>query len=187
MQSIRRILQAAILVAMLFATSTALRAQEPDAKSLFAHAREQAALEHKNILLDFSASWCAPCKLYEMFLQDSGMKAIHDQAFVVVHIDVGEKPNDKKHHNTPGGEELRAALGSVGNPGYPFLVITTPEGAPIINSYINGDTKQNIGYPVAPEEINWYMKMMEKGAPKMSSNDTKAIRRLLDMIARKIQ
>ena len=146
------------------------------ANDLFDRAQTQAQAENKDILMVFSASWCGPCHLYEHFLQDPQMKAINDRAFVVVRIDVGEEfGHDHSHVNTPGGTELRTALGAVGEPGFPFIVITSPSGKPIVNSYRKGKTDANVGYPAAPEEIDWYIKML-KDVPAISPADLVATR-----------
>ena len=56
------------------------------------------------------------------------MKRITGEDFVVQRIDVGEFKNDAKQINTRGGAELRSALGGVGEPGFPFFVMTDEEG-----------------------------------------------------------
>jgi thioredoxin-related protein len=145
------------------------------ANDLFARAQTEAQSENKDILLVFSASWCGPCKLYERFLQDSRMKPITDRAFVVVRIDVGERPGAPGHADTPGGTQLRTALGAVGEPGFPFLVITDPYGKPIVNSYRGGNQDANVGYPAAPEEIDWYIEMLRR-VPALLPADLTATR-----------
>lgn len=163
-----------LAVALIF-SAPLLRAQTDSATSFFYRAQAQAHQEHKHILMVFSASWCGPCKLYERFLEDEKIKPLHDKAFVVVRIDVGEKAGDTKHQNTPGGEQLRATLGAVGEPGFPFLVITDESGQPIVNSYAQGKTDANVGYPAAPEEIDWYVEMLKRGAPSLTPAELKTI------------
>lgn len=148
----------------------------PAADDLFAQARSEAAQQHKNVLLVFSASWCGPCKFYERFLEDPQMRAITEKAFVVERIDVGERPDDPHHANTPGGEQLRAHLGAHQEPGFPFIVISDERGAPIVNSYLNGDPGNNVGYPALPSEIDWYIEMLRRGAPNLSPTELAATR-----------
>lgn len=170
-----------IALAALLAGSAA-RAQS--AESLYRQAQTEAQSKHKDILMVFSASWCGPCKKYEQFLEDQQMKEITDRAFIVVRIDVGEEyGHDKNRHDTPGGEQLRTELGAVGEPGFPFLVITGANGKPVVNSYRDGNKEANIGYPALPEEIAWYAAMLER-VPALSPADVAATRMWLQQHAR---
>ena len=143
------------------------------ASDMFAHSKADARAEHKNVLAVFSASWCGPCKLYERFLEDPQMKPITDEAFVIQRFDVGERPGTG-HADTPGAVALRSALGAVQEPGFPFIVMTDDDGNPIVNSYRNGDTNANVGYPALPVEIDWYIEMLKRAAPSLSPSDLAA-------------
>lgn len=145
------------------------------AADLFAQPKTEAKAEHKNILAVFSASWCGPCKLYERFLNDPQMKPITDRAFVIQRFDVGERPNSGRS-DTPDAVALRTALGASGEPGFPFIVMTRDDGNPIVNSYRNGDTSANVGYPALPQEIDWYIEMLKRAAPSLSPADLAATR-----------
>lgn len=162
---------AMVVLASAFAASAHCAPPE-SANTLFAQAKAQAKQEHKNVLLVFSASWCGPCKLYERFLEDPQMKPITEKAFVIQRIDVGEMKTDKKHADTPGGVELRTALGAPQEPGFPFIVITDADGKPIVSSLLNGDPNGgNVGYPASPDEIDWYVEMLKRTAPSLSQSD----------------
>jgi thiol-disulfide isomerase/thioredoxin len=161
----------------------ALKPQAMTADAMFAQAKATAKAEHKNVLLVFSASWCGPCKHYEQFLQDPAMKAITEKAFLVLRIDVGERPNDPNHMDTPGGVALRTALGAKEDAGYPFLMMTNENGAPIVSSYRNGDPDNDIGYPAVPTEFDWYIEMLKRAAPSLSPADLAATRNWLQQHA----
>lgn len=92
---------APLAFAVALATS-AFAAPPVTADEMFAKAKAEARQQHKHILMVFSASWCGPCKMYERFLEDPQMKPITDKAFVVDRIDVGERPGDLTHADTPG-------------------------------------------------------------------------------------
>lgn len=170
----RRLSVAAVVILAGFFAASGTAAQS--ATALFGQAQAEAQREHKDILMVFSASWCGPCRKYEQFLDDQQMKAITDRAFVVVRIDVGEEyGRDKSRQNTPGGEQLRTELGAVGEPGFPFIVITDTRGKPVVNSYRDGNKDANIGYPALPEEIAWYGTMLQR-VPGLSAADVAATR-----------
>lgn len=170
-----------LLLVLFFGLCTSLEAQAPQtADALLSQGKMQAAQEHKKLLLVFSASWCGPCKLYERFLEDAQMKKITEKAFVVVRFDVGERAGDKRHADTPGAVALRTQMGAAAEPGFPFIVMADADGKPLINSYVAGDTKNNIGYPVLPQEIAWYMTMIERSAPELSAKDKKEMRSWLE-------
>ncbi len=57
--------------------------------------------------------------------------------------------------------------------------MTDPDGNPIVNSYRNGDTNANIGYPALPSEIDWYIEMLKRAAPSLSPDDLAATRNWL--------
>ena len=171
---LKKLILTAMFACAFVLAAPALAAPPDSADALLAHAKTQAQSEHKRILMVFSASWCGPCKLFERFLQDPQMKPITEKAFIVQRIDVGEFKNDTKRADTPGGSELRTALGGVGEPGFPFLVITDEKGAALANSYRDGNSSNNIGYPALPEEIDWYIEMLKRAAPSLSTADLAA-------------
>jgi hypothetical protein len=152
------------------------------AQQILTQAESQAASEHKNLLLVFSASWCVPCHMFESFLTDRKAGPIISGHFVVARFDVGERKDDKKHADTPGAVDLRASLKGA-DAGYPFLVMADAGGQPIVNSFCPSGCKpagENIGYPATPGEIDWFMQMLRQSAPSISAKDTKTIRAWLD-------
>lgn len=162
----------------------------PSSGEILHRAEVEARAGHKNILLEFGASWCVNCKLYDRMLADPAMHAILSKAFVFTTMDTGEMPQDKKHANTPGGVAFENQVGGKGA-GWPFLVILNAEGKPLVDS-MRPDAKApggrtNIGYPVLPVEIDWFMTMMRRGAPSMSDRDRAALRAWLTVEAKQIE
>ena len=153
----------------------------PGADQVMSQAEASAKAEHKKILIVFSASWCGPCHMFQKFLDDPQVRPVIEKNFVVAHLDVGEHAGDKAHSNSPGGPALMLKLGGR-NVGYPYIVITDDKGEWIIDSVepVKDGPGQNTGYPSAPNEIDWFMRMLRKSVPDMAPADVKTIRQWLD-------
>jgi hypothetical protein len=156
--------------------SSATGATADDILSL---AESPAAAAHKNVLLVFSASWCVPCHMFEAFLRDPEAGPILRQYFVPARIDVGEEARGRNGRNTPGGEKMMLSFTGGRTEGYPFFVFLTAQGSPLVNSLIDGRSGKNIGYPAAPQEIDWFMTMLRQSTPAMTPTETKTIRKWL--------
>jgi hypothetical protein len=91
-----------------------------------------------------------------------------------------EERGDKAALNTPGGVELEKLLG--GSAGLPFFAFLDSHGGLIVNSIApgqGGKKGENIGHPMQPSEIDWFLAMLHKGAPKMTPEETAAIEKWL--------
>jgi thiol-disulfide isomerase/thioredoxin len=176
-----RFVSAIALAITLSASPLVLLAATPDAgpsaAEILQHAESQARAGNKNIMLEFGASWCINCKLYDRMLNDPSMHAILSRHFVFISIDTGEHASDTKHADTPGGVSFEDSIGGK-NAGWPFLVILNANGAPIVDSY-RPDPKSkagdNIGYPVLPVEVDWFTEMLRRGAPTLSQQDLASV------------
>jgi hypothetical protein len=151
-----------------------------NAEEVMAKVESQAAAEHKNILLSFSASWCVNCRLFDKFVADPAIHPILDKVFVFADLDTGELATDTHHANLPGGEKLLASLGGKDN-GYPYIAMLDAKGNPIVNCLrpVGNGRGENIGYPFVPNEVDWFMEMLKKAAPSLSAHDTATIRNWL--------
>lgn len=84
---------------------------------------------------------------------------------------------DKKSLENAGGESLMESLKGKGA-GLPFMAFVASSGEMIMNSLLKkepGDKGQNIGHPVEPHEIFWFMRMMAAAAPKMTPEEASAL------------
>lgn len=84
---------------------------------------------------------------------------------------------DKKALENAGGVQLMTDLKGE-NAGLPFFAFVDSNGKLIENSKRKSkpdDAGSNVGHPVQPEEIAWFMEMLKKGAPKMTEDERKAL------------
>jgi uncharacterized protein YyaL (SSP411 family) len=155
-------------------------AQQPlpatqDTSQIISQAEAQAAAEHKNILVLFTASWCGPCHMLSGFFVDKKVAPIIDQNFVTVRLDVGERKSDPHHANTPGAEKFMATLGGE-TAGYPYFAMLDPTGKPIVNSLRDGDKEGNIGYPQTAAQIDWFLHMIQTTLPNLDKKQFKTVK-----------
>lgn len=64
------------------------------------------------------------------------------------------------------------------NAGLPFFAFVDAKGDLIVNSKRPTEGEpggSNIGHPFAPEEVAWFMKMLNKAAPKMTQAEAQKI------------
>jgi thioredoxin-related protein len=174
----RRILQSVAPLALLTALGACgLAAQTPAAADqVMQKAKAEAASQHKDIFLTFRASWCTPCKLLEAFREAPEIRPILDKYFVSADLNIYEENYKKPELNSPGGEVLANKLGGKNN-GVPYIVFLDSRGEPIVNSVriVKGKPGDNVGYPVLPEEIDWFMAMLGKAVPSLPKNDAQTI------------
>jgi len=96
-----------------------------------------------------------------------------------VKLIVQEKEKNKGLENAGADTWLK----KVGGPeGLPFSAFLDNKGTLIVNSKRSSNTEragENIGYPAAPEEIDWFVTMMKKAVPQIAEDDLKGIENAL--------
>jgi len=155
----------------------AYAARRPNADQVLAAAKSTAAEQHKNIFLVFGASWCPPCRDMEAFMEDRKIRPILEKYFVIASLSVLEERGKHPELDSPGAEKLLKEFGGESD-GIPFIVFLDEKGQPLIDSNRPSKGKQkgeNIGYPAAPEEIDWFMQMLRKTLPSLTESDARAI------------
>lgn len=145
----------------------------PSADGVLARAEVRASVEHKNILLVFGASWCEWCHKFDQFARSPEIRPIFEKNFVKAELSVDEEAGGKPNLNSPGATRLLSSLGGDPNGGIPFIAFLDARGRVIVpsNRPVPGKKEtENIGYPAAPEEIDWFMSMLKQAAPNLSES-----------------
>jgi len=140
---------------------------------LLAQAKTKAAAENKTIYVHFGASWCGWCKRLDAFLERPDIKPVFEKYFVPLKLVAQENEANKALENA-GSDVLLKKLG--GPAGLPYSAFLDAKGALIVNSKRPSATEgDNIGFPYEAQEVDWFVTMMKKAAPKMAEADLKVI------------
>jgi thiol:disulfide interchange protein len=141
------------------------------AKALVNEAVATAGAAHKNVLVDFGASWCGWCHRFDAFIADSVAGKLMRDNFVVVPLIALESVGKKQLEND-GAEALMKQMGGTG--GIPFFFFLDSAGRKIGDSNImpqNG----NVGHPNTPEEVDAFDVLLKRVAPRMTAADRRVI------------
>jgi len=142
-------------------------AKPPAAQTLMDSAYARSKKEKKPVLLMLHATWCGWCKRLQKVLDVPEFKKMLDTNYVVVHLDVMERGEEKDKSENDGGVKLMADLGGEKS-GLPFYAILDATGKKLADSNaLPGN--QNIGYPGSPEEIRAFAKLLKDTAPHLSA------------------
>ena len=166
------------LIAILLASAVWMAAADTPqpADQVLAAAESAASAQHKNVWVIFGASWCGWCHKLDALINSPDVGALLEQHFVIAHVTV-EEHGDKAGLDNPGGDALRKRLGGSDGPGLPFFAFLDPAGQMIVNSNrpVAGKPAENIGFPSAPEEVDWFMTMLSRAAPSLDAEQTRMI------------
>lgn len=177
-----------LAIAAIAFSQAADTAPEPmlEAKVVLGNAVKQAAASGKTVLVKFSASWCGWCHRMDGVLKQKEIQPIVDKYLVLATITTMEN-GDKKVLENPGSKELMESMGGK-NSGIPFFAFYDGKGKMIANSMMppaNGKPAANVGCPYEPEEINHFMLILKKAAPKMTEAEAATIRAGFEALKKK--
>jgi thiol-disulfide isomerase/thioredoxin len=171
--SSRRLIAMVVLGGTLAAGPVAL-ATPPPAESVLAAAAKAGQPEKKNILVVFHASWCGWCRKLEAVLSAPSAREVLDRHFEKVELTVLER-GEKQALENAGAEELLASIAGK-DAGLPFVaVLDRRSRKPIATSNVDGPGS-NVGYPAKADEIDHFVGMLRKGAPRMTAAEAETVR-----------
>jgi len=162
------------LFAALLAVSgaSALAADAPTAQAVLSAAQAKAKAEHKNVLIDFHASWCPWCVRLDHLYEDPKFGPKFSASYVIASITVVETPAHKAEVN-PGWEKLMLGYRKAPEQDIPYVVIVTPSGKVLADSYEKKGERipNNAGFPQTDDEISAYLAQLHKTAKGFSEAD----------------
>ena len=178
---------AAILLLMSVAMGAAQKV--PKADDVLKAAKQKAADQNKGIFLIFGASWCEDCHELDGFLALPEMAGIFDKYFVITRLTIGEAAAGHPEWDNPGSEFVLSKYGGVSPSGEvesPFIAILDAKTKLLTNSHKTGKGKGaggGTGFPTEPEDIRWFLGMLQKGAPAMTEDERHEIQETLQKSA----
>jgi thioredoxin-related protein len=132
-----------------------------DAETLLADALQRAGAEDKRVLVHVGTPYCGWCKMLTKFLRE------HEAVFAVDYIDLKIDTLRMTH-----GKEVAVRYEPQGSSGIPWMVILDAAGQPLVNS-VGHDG--NIGYPLKPQEIDDFLKMLRETRQRLTDADLEII------------
>jgi beta-lactamase regulating signal transducer with metallopeptidase domain/uncharacterized GH25 family protein/thiol-disulfide isomerase/thioredoxin len=145
--------------------------ERPDAKKLLIDALAQAERENKRVLVEETGVYCGWCIKLARYLDSQ--REILSQDYVMIQIDRSRFKN---------GDLVMRRLRTGKNDGIPWMTILNAQGEKLITA---DAPEGNIGYPSKPEEINYFLKMLESTAQRITPEQFATLRQGLEKSAPK--
>jgi len=103
------------------------------AQTLMDAAYSRSKKEKKPVLVMFHATWCGWCKRLQKVLDVPEFKKMVESNYVVVHVDVMERGEEKDKSENEGGVKLMTDLGGEKS-GLPFYAVLDASGKKLADS-----------------------------------------------------
>lgn len=168
--------------AALAATSSTPAAPVP-AREVLADVQAKAKASGRTPLVLFHASWCGWCRKLERTLASPEVSGVLGKYFESAWLDVLERPG-RKHLENPGGNELLASWGGA-DAGLPFYAVLDAKGNVLASALMtgpDGTITGASGFPGTPGEIEHFLAMIRKGAPRMTPAEIDALRKAFPVL-----
>ena len=173
------VLAVAVVVAVMFSTRrpaptepsvdpTTILSADRVVETAVAEAREGG----KIVLIEFGASWCVWCRNFQSFVHAPEVKDILARNYVITTLTVREREEKVALENAGGSERMREWGGA--ESGLPFYVFLDAQGRKIADSNVMpGGT--NIGFPATSNELEAFMTLIDKTAPRLEAAERQTI------------
>ena len=171
--SSRRLIASAVIGWALLSSPIA-QADPLPAEAVLAAAAKAGKPGKKNILVVFHASWCGWCRKLEAVLSAPAAREILDRHFETAGLTVLER-GDKEALENAGAEELLASLAGK-DAGLPFTAVLDRKSRRAIATSNTSGPGTNIGFPGKADELDHFVGMLRKGAPRMTAAEAETIR-----------
>ena len=164
----------AVCAALAAPGALAAPAANPTAEAILAGASKEARAGKRNLLVVFHASWCGWCRKLDALLADPKVAEILERHYVRTALTVLERGERQALENA-GAEELLAALAGR-DAGLPFTAVLARGTRTAIATSNAAGPGTNVGFPSAAEELDHFVAMLRKGAPRMTAAEAETLR-----------
>lgn len=148
---------------------------QPDAAAWLVEQRGAAAAEGKRVLVSFYASWCGWCVPMNAVFEDPAVRQTLAPHYRFIHMRALEHSAARRAQQLAHADQIYRSFASEEQDGLPFVVILNADGSVRANSR-SPATRQNIGFPTEPADIDWFATMLRTGAPTLSDADLAVVR-----------
>lgn len=156
-----------IAIISLCGTIINVKAQPPrTAEAILKEAFATAGAEHKNVMVIFHASWCGWCHKMDKALNDTSCKKFFDDNYVITHLVVKER-KENKHLENPGAEVLLKKYHG-DESGIPFWLMFSSKGELVGDCLVRAAgvglnaPGENVGCPASEEEVTHFVEVLRK-------------------------
>ncbi len=169
-----RLLIASLVLGSSLLQGTFALAGPPTAEAVLAAAVKAGRPEKKNILVVFHASWCGWCRKLEAVLSVPEVKEVLGRYFETVELTVLER-GEKKALENAGAEELLVEVAGR-DAGLPFTAVFDRKSRRVLATSNTSGPGTNIGFPGKVDELDHFVAMLRRGAPRMTAAEAETIR-----------